>query len=47
MLNFNRNDRSGDVRAGDKGLAKPATADKPSRPPTMRRVIAWSPTWKR
>ena len=22
MLNFNRNDRSGDVRAGDKGLAK-------------------------
>lgn len=35
MLNFNRNDRSGDVRATDKGLAKPAApAVTPSTPST-------------
>ena len=32
MLNFNRNDRTGDVRAGDKGLAKPAAS--PASTPT-------------
>ena len=47
MLNFNRNDRSGDVRAGDKGLAKPAaplpSASTPSTASIGRYVAAGAP----
>jgi cytoskeletal protein CcmA (bactofilin family) len=47
MLNFNRNDRSGDTRAGDKGLAKPAaplpSASTPSTASIGRYVAAGAP----
>lgn len=47
MLNFNRNDRSGDVRAGDKGLTKPAaplpSASTPSTASIGRYVAAGAP----
>ena len=47
MLNFNRNDRSGDGRAGDKGLAKPAaplpSASTPSTASIGRYVAAGAP----
>ena len=38
MLNFNRNDRAGDARPNDKGLAKPGAAATPSATPSTAAI---------
>jgi len=38
MLNFNRNDRAGDARPNDKGLAKPGAAGAPAATPSTAAI---------
>ena len=38
MLNFNRNDRAGDARPNDKGLAKPGAAAAPAATPSTAAI---------
>jgi len=38
MLNFNRNDRAGDTRPNEKGLAKPGTAAAPAATPSTAAI---------